>query len=230
MQEIPNVPHRRVSRNASADIPAILPEPNARAEHFEDVTDFINRVLLDPTAFRNRANQINIDIFSVGLSGVYNFNTKPDSRIVPYLQAGAGRWMRGYDFPYEGENSDYFSYGGGVRFFVNEIFSFRAELRGMAFRQETSTITAELPRQNLLDNGGIAGCFRDQEVPAQEPPFECPTSYIVAYIGACRPGQSCSQRLPENHRAGGYASLEIVTETDDFWEARIGFDVLLGGK
>ena len=225
-QEIPNVPHHRASKNPGADIPAILPMPSEPGETFEDVTDFVNRVFLDPQAFRNRANQINIDIFSVGLAGLFNFNTKPDSRIVPYLQAGYGRWMRSFDSPYEGEDTDYLTYGGGVRFFVNEIFSFRAEWRGVLFQEDTATITAKLPKQNLLDLSvvGSGACVRDQDPPAQQPPIECNQSYLQAYNNNERP------RLPRNSGAGGRASVEFVTETDSFWEARIGFDVLLGGK
>jgi len=228
IHEIPNVPQHRRSRNAGADIPALLPMPLAAAETFEDVTAFVNRVLLNPTALRNRANQINIDIFSTGLSGVYNFNTKPDSRIVPYLQAGAGRWIRRFDAPYEGENSDYLTYGGGLRFFVNEIFSFRAELRSVLFKQDTSRITASLPTQNVVDfttSLGGGSCLRDQDPPQQQPPQECQASYIQRFQ-LNPPGFA----LPAGAAPGGRASIEFITETNDFWEARVGFDVLLGGR
>jgi hypothetical protein len=226
VQEIPNVPQRRWSRNPEADIPAVLPMPLVAAETFEDVTEFINRIYLDPAAIRNRANQVNVDIFSVGLSGVYNFNTKPDSRIVPYVQGGIGRWIRQYDTPYDGENTDYFTFGGGVRFFVNEIFAFRFEARQTYFRDDTSTITANIPRQDLLDLATEVGsaCMRDQDPPQQQPPQECTADSIDFVNNGQRPG------LPENSGAGGYASIEIITETDNFWEARVGFDIILGGR
>jgi len=224
MKEIPNVAHHRFSRNPGADIPAVLPMPLAKSETFQDVTDFINRIMLDPTAFRNRANQINIDVFSVGVAGLYNFNTKPDSRIIPYLQAGIGQWMRTFDSPYKGENSNYLSFGGGVRFFVNEIFSFRAEFRDVLFRQDKAMITAEMPEHNLLDNGALSYCFRDQEVPAQQPPLECDDAYLEGYRSMLRGS------LPPSSGAGGRANVSIETETDSFLEFRVGFDVLLGGK
>jgi hypothetical protein len=226
IQEIPNVPQRRWSRNPEGDIPAVLPMPLVAAETFEDVTEFINRIYLDPAAIRNRANQVNIDIFSVGLSGVYNFNTKPDSRLVPYVQGGIGRWIRQYDTPYDGENTDYFTFGGGVRFFVNEIFAFRVEARQTYFRDDTSTIKATIPRQDLLDMATEVGsaCMRDQDPPQQQPPQECTQDVIDAINAGVRPA------MPENSGAGGYASIEITTETDNFWEARVGFDIILGGR
>jgi hypothetical protein len=234
IHEIPNVPQRRFSKNPAADIPAVLPMPLASAERFEDVTDFINRVLLDPSAWRNRANQINIDIFSAGLSGVYNFNTKPDSRIVPYVQAGLGRWMRSFDAPYSGDSTNYINYGGGARFFVNEIFSFRFDFRNVMFREDTTTISGSLPRQNILDVNtnwstilGFEGCFRDQEPAVQQPPMECGINAITEINNRRR---FTLDDLPTNPKAGGNASLEITTETDSFMEFRIGFDVLLGGK
>lgn len=235
VQEIPNVPQHRYSKTNSADIPAVLPMPLVASEHFADVTAFVNRVFLNPTAFRNRANQINIDIFSLGLTGVYNFNTKPDSRVVPYLSGGMGRWMRQYDTPYNGEDTNYYTYGGGIRFFVNEIFAFRAEAREIIFQSNTSTITAKLPRQNLVDFAAegartissgttpASGCFRDQDPPAQQPPKECDDNYINFY------NNGLINKLP-NTGTGGYASVKFVTQTDDFWEARVGFDVLLGGR
>lgn len=226
IMEIPNVPQRRFSKNPSANIPAVLPMPLLASETFEDVTEFINRVFLDPAAIRNRANQINIDVFTVGLSGVYNFNTKPDSRIVPYLQAGIGRWIRQFDAPYDGENTDYLTAGGGIRFFVNEIFSFRFEARKTYFQDETMTITGDIPRQNLLDMRLIntAACSRDQDPADSQPPHECDQLVVDDINSGQRPA------LPSNAEPGGYARLEIVTETDDFWEARIGFDILLGGR
>ncbi len=241
-QEIPNVPHHRFSENSSADIPAVLPMPAIDSERFQDVTDFVNRIFLDPTAFRNRANQINIDIFSVGITGVYNFNTSPDSRIIPYLSGGFGRWIRQFDTPYQGEDTDYLTVGGGVRFFINEIFAFRMEGRQVLFQDDEMTITAKLPRQNLVDMsfrsnrwpGALpsGGCVRDQDPPVQEPPDECQGSYLQNYnenTGA-PPGFRAIASLPPNSGAGGYASVEFITQTDDFWEARIGFDVLLGGR
>lgn len=238
MKEIPNVPHRRSSNNPGADIPAVLPMPVVDSERFEDVTDFVNRIFLDPTAFRNRANQINIDIFSVGISGAYNFNTSPDSRFVPYVTAGLGRWIRQFDTPYDGENSDYFTFGGGARFFVNEIFAFRVEGRQVMFREDEITITAKLPRQNLRDmsalvgrtvsvsTGNVSGCVRDNDPPEQNPPRECSINYINAF------GQASSTlpSLPGGVATGGFATAEFITETDNFWEARVGFDVLLGGR
>ncbi len=237
-QEIPNVPQHRFSHNMGADILAVLPMPAIPSERFQDVTDFVNRVFLDPTAFRNRANQINIDIFSVGLTGVYNFNTKPDSRIVPYLSGGFGKWIRQFDTPYEGENTDYLTVGGGVRCFINEIFAFRMEGRQVLFQDDEMTITAKLPRQNLVDMsfrsnqiqsaGAFIGCVRDQDPPVQEPPDECQGAYLAAYNSNASFRSQVT--LPPNSGAGGFASVEFITETDDFWEARIGFDVLLGGR
>lgn len=235
LHEIPNVPQHRFSRNAGADIPALFPMPLASAETFPDVTAFVNRVLLDPGAFRNRANQINTDIVTTGLSAVYNFNTKPDKRIIPYLQAGTGLWQRSYDSPYKGENSNYFTYGGGVRFFVNEIFSFRAEFRQVIFKQSTVTITGSLPRQNLVDVKFLFDtCPRDQDPPVQQPPQECSQTYLDYFSGASVPtgfkGTRADFQLPANAGPGGRASVTFITETDNFWEARVGFDVLLGGK
>jgi hypothetical protein len=208
--------------------------PLAKAETFPDVTAFVNRVLLNPGAFRNRANQINTDIFSTGISGVYNFNTKPDKRIVPYLQAGTGLWQRRYTTPYKGENSNYFTYGGGVRFFVNEIFSFRTELRQVVYQQSTARITGSLPRQNLLDAKGVFGsCMRDQDPPVSQPPQECDQSYIDAFNGSIAPPAPFTKAdlaLPANSGAGGRASVSFITATNNFWEARVGFDLLLGGK
>jgi len=234
LHEIPNVPQHRFSRNAGADIPALLPMSLAKAETFPDVTAFVNRVLLNPGAFRNRANQINTDIFSTGISGIYNFNTKPDKRIVPYLQAGTGLWQRSYTTPYKGENSNYLTYGGGVRFFVNEIFSFRTELRQVIYQQDTAKITGSLQRQNLLDVKGFnSSCLRDQDPPVSQPPQECDQSYILAFNGSQAPPSPFTKAdlvLPRNTGAGGFASVSFITATNNFWEARVGFDILLGGK
>jgi len=226
--EIPNVPQHRFSKNPNADIPAMLPSPLVSAETFADVTEFINRIFLNPAAIRNRANKINIDIFSAGLSGVYNFNTKPDSRIVPYASAGAGIWHRQFDSPYKGEDTNYYTYGGGVRFFVNEIFSFRFEGRFVQWADDTSTITAEIPRQNLLDftSAGTGACLRDQDPPAQQPPAECTAAYLASFNS----GASQHPRLPKGANPGGFANIKIVTELDDFYEIRLGFDVLLAGR
>jgi len=231
LHEIPNVPQHRFSQNPGADIPAVLPMPLANAEAFPDVTAFINRVLLNPGAFRNRANQINTDIFSSGVNAVYNFNTKPDKRLVPYLSAGLGIWQRSYDKPYKGEDSNYFTYGGGARFFVNEIFSFRADFRQVVYRDSTVRITGSLPRQNLLDISGIYGsCMRDQDPPVQQPPFECSDQYLLDFQNPPSPEVKGNVILPSHSGAGGRASVEFITTTDNFWEARIGFDILLGGK
>jgi len=233
--EIPNVPQHRFSRNAAADIPAVLPMPSHAAETFPDVTAFVNRVLLNPGALRNRANQINTDVFSTGISAVYNFNTKPDKRIVPYVQAGTGIWQRSYDSPYKGEDSNYYTYGAGARFFVNEIFSFRFDLRQVIYQQSTATITGKLGRQNLIDTNGFGGsCMRDQDPPLSQPPEECTLSYLGGFNGTGDPlpfgWTARDARLPANSGAGGRASFSFVTTTDNFWEARVGFDVLLGGK
>ncbi|MBI3450474.1 MAG: outer membrane beta-barrel protein [Acidobacteria bacterium] len=233
--EIPNVPQHRYSKNAAADIPAVLPMPSHAAETFPDVTAFVNRILLNPGALRNRANQINTNIFSNGVSAVYNFNTKPDKRLVPYLQAGIGIWQRKYDAPYKGENSNYYTYGGGARFFVNEIFSFRFDLRQIIYQQSTATITGKLGRQDLIDTLGFAQtCMRDQDPPLSQPPQECDMHYLLGFNGSGDPlpfGFSAqAAKLPPNSGAGGRASFSFVTATDNFWEARVGFDVLLGGK
>ena len=197
--------------------PSTPPAPPQDPEVFADVTGFVNRIFENPTAFRNRGDQINIDNFTLSGSVLYNFNTKADSRIVPYLQAGFGQWIRNFDTPYDGGDSSFLSYGGGIRFFVNEIFSFRADVRNVSYLDDTFTITAELTQFNLEDKEVFFGrCLRDQrdlEVPCSDagpPPLE------VAF--------------PELGGGGGNASIEVEAELDDFFEFRIGFDVILGGK
>jgi hypothetical protein len=67
-------------------------------------------------------------------------------------------------------------------------------------------------------------CYRDQDPPQQNLPNECAIDFLTAF------DNGLLASLPGNSGAGGYASIEILTETDDFWEARLGFDVLLGGR
>jgi hypothetical protein len=200
--------------NRPTDIPAYVPPDG---ETFEDVTGFINRAFQDPTAFRNRGNQINIDTFTLAGSINYNFNTAADSRIIPYLSAGLGQWIRNFDSPYSGGNTNFYTYGGGIRFFVNEIFAFRADLRAVAYAEDSFTIDATLKDVNLQDTQFITPlCYRDQFDVV--PPCTGPTSV---------PGHVV---FPELGNGGGDASLEVDVELDDFFEFRIGFDVILGGQ
>jgi hypothetical protein len=153
--------------------------------------------------------------------------------VVPYLSGGFGKWIRQFDTPYQGEDTDYLTFGGGARFFINEIFSFRAEFRQVLFQDDEMTITGELPKQNLRDfSFQSLGCVRDQDPPAQQPPVECSQTYLTAFNTGTIPGTGTIFRgyLPANTGAGGFATVEFITETDDFWEARVGFDVLLGGR
>ena len=222
--EHPNVISSRPATDPNYTIPLYYPDRPTQVpayilpdgETFEDVTGFINRVLLDPTAFRNRGNQINIDIFSLAGSVNYNFNTKADSRIIPYVSAGAGRWIRSFDSPYDGGDTSFFTYGGGIRFFVNEIFSFRADLRAVTYADDSFTITGGLKDLNLKDVEWIANflCFRDQD--AIEPPCQLftPPGHVFPALG----------------RGGGDATMEVDAELNDFFEFRIGFDVILGGQ
>ena len=192
-----------------------LPE---EGETFEDVTGFINRVFQDPTAFRNRGNQINIDQFTLSGSVNYNFNTKPESRIVPYLSAGGGRLLRNFDDPWDGDDSSFLTYGGGVRFFINEIFSFRAEYRAIAYTDDEFTIDAAVNNVNLPDrtlNFGGPPCVRDNR--DIRPP--CPPTVVPP-----------DHHFPDLNGGGGNSSVQVDVELDDFYEIRIGFDVVLGGK
>jgi hypothetical protein len=181
------------------------------------VTGFVNRVFLNPTAFRNRGNQINIDTFNISGSVNYNFNTKADSRIIPYLSAGYGKWVRNFDQPWNGGNTPYLSYGGGIRFFVNEIFSFRADARLVHYLDKSFTITGSLHNFNLPDRvfTGFGGCERDNR--DVRPP--CSSASVPA-----------NYAFPNLGGGGGNADLSIEAELDDFYEVRLGFDVVLGGK
>lgn len=201
------------------DRPVFVPQPYIKpaGEVFDDVTGFINRALQDPTAFRNRGNQINIDTFTLAGSVNYNFNTKADSRIIPYVSAGVGQWIRNFDSPYDGGNTAFFTYGGGIRFFVNEIFAFRADLRAVSYADDSFTITGELNNVDLQDVtfAVVPLCMRDQR--EIEPP--CPQASV-----------NDSVAFPELNGGGGHAALEVEAELDDFFEFRIGFDVILGGS
>ncbi len=187
------------------------------AETFADVTGFINRVFQDPTAFRNRGNQINIDQFTLSGSVNYNFNTKADSRIVPYVSAGFGRWIRNFDSPWDGTDTNFLNYGGGVRFFVNEIFSFRADARKVQYLDDSFTINGSLRHFNLDDRiwSSFGGCVRDnQDIRPPCSPRFVPPSQVFPSLGG----------------GGGNAEIEVEAELDDFFEIRVGFDVILGGK
>lgn len=187
-------------------------------ETFEDVTEFVNRVFQNPTAWRNRGNQINIDAFTLSLSGNYNFNTKADSRLVPYVSLGLGRWIRNFDAPWDGEDTNFLTAGAGLRFFINEIFSFRADARYVAYADDHFTITGRMDNFNVEDRqwaGFSNTCMRDQR--DIRPPCI-----------ASDPQQSWF--FPNFQEGGGTALVEIEAELDDFYELRIGFDVILGGK
>ncbi|HET6373096.1 MAG TPA: outer membrane beta-barrel protein, partial [Candidatus Polarisedimenticolia bacterium] len=206
-------------------IPVYFPmssfDPNGPhpAERYDDVTGFINRVFQDPTSFRNRGNQINIDQFTMSASVNYNFNTKADSRIVPYVKAGFGRWIRNFDEPWDGDDTNFLTYGGGVRFFVNEIFAFRAEVRNVHYLDDSFTIKAKLNGVDLKDRqfegSAVPVCERDQRLvtPPCEP-HNVPSTVVFPDLGG----------------GGGNASVQVVADLDDFYEVRIGFDVVLGGK
>lgn len=221
--EHPNVISSRIANDPNYNIPLYFPDRPFQSptyvlpagETFDDVTGFINRALLDPTAFRNRGNQINIDIFTLAGSVNYNFNTKADSRIIPYLSAGVGQWIRNFDSPYDGGNTGFFTYGGGIRFFVNEIFAFRADLRAVTYADDSFTITGGLNNVNLQDTQFVTPlCYRDQEAVA--PP--------------CANTNPPESEFPNLNGGGGNATMEVEAELDDFFEFRIGFDVILGGS
>jgi len=221
--EHPNVISSRIAPDPNYNIPLYFPDRpldnpayiKPDGEVFDDVTGFINRALLDPTAFRNRGNQINIDTFTLAGSVNYNFNTKADSRIIPYISAGIGQWIRNFDSPYDGGNTGYFTYGGGIRFFVNEIFAFRADLRAVSYADDSFTITGGLKNVNLQDTQFITPlCYRDQD--SISPP--------------CTEFNPAEHVFPALNGGGGNASMEVEAELDDFFEFRIGFDVILGGS
>lgn len=223
--EHPNVVASRSANDPNFSIPMYFPlrpdDPGyltPAGETFEDVTGFVNRVFQDPTAFRNRGNQINIDNFTLAGSVNYNFNTKADSRIVPYLSAGFGRWIRNFDRPWDGEDTDFLNYGGGIRFFVNEIFAFRADARMVNYLDDSFTIEGALQNFNLRDRSfdQFGGCERDQR--EIQPPC----------IGG--PNVPAEYAFPNLNGGGGTALIKVEAELDDFFEIRIGFDVILGGK
>jgi len=192
-------------------------------ETFADVTGFVNRVLQDPTAFRNRGDQINIDNFTLSASANWNFNTKADSRVIPYVGAGIGRWMRNFDKPWQGNDTNFVTGQAGIRFFVNEIFSFRADARYVSYVDDSFTIKASLPDVNLVDRiwQEFQGCVRDSPVPepsaGQLPDCDAnplPIGFFFPDLGV----------------GGGEVEIQIDAELDDFFEIRFGFDVILGGK
>ncbi|HEY3175704.1 MAG TPA: hypothetical protein VGK94_08080 [Candidatus Polarisedimenticolia bacterium] len=223
--EHPNVISSRHAADPNYNIPLYFPErrddPGSlvpAGEVFDDVTGFVNRVYENPTAFRNRGNQININTFTVSASANWNFNTKADSRIIPYLGAGIGRWMRRFDSPWEGNDTTFLSAEAGLRFFVNEIFAFRADARWVNYQDDSFTIKARLDNFNLKDrrNPSISDtCYRDQ--------FEIRPPCTV-------PPPDPSWDFPNFQGGGGNAGIEIEAELDDFYEIRVGFDVILGGK
>ena len=222
--EHPNVVASRRAADPNYNIPIYYPvfdpggaNQRAAGETFADVTGFVNRVFQDPTAFRNRGNQINIDTFTVSGAVNYNFNTKADSRVIPYVSAGVGRWMRNFDSPWDGDDTNYLTYGGGVRFFVNEIFSFRADVRAVHYLDNTFTISGGLHNFNLPDRvfNNFGNCVRDNR--DVRPP--CTNSPPLN-----------SWAFPNLNGGGGNADIEVEAELDDFYELRLGFDVLLGGK
>ncbi len=224
-QEMPNVVASRIAKDPAFNIPAYFPirpsDPNFIAlapETYADVTGFVNRVFQDPTAFRNRGNQINIDTFTLSASANYNFNTKPDSRIIPYVSAGFGRWFRNFDSPYDGNDTNFLTYGAGIRFFVNEIFSFRADARMVSYLDDTFTIDAKLHNYNVPDRvwDSFLGCVRDQQ--EIRPPCPAASTNVPASAFAALGG------------GGGNADISVEAALDDFFEVRIGFDVILGGK
>lgn len=222
--EHPAVIASRRANDSTFDIPVYFPVQTqgdkslVPGETFDDVTGFINRIFQDPTAFRNRGNQINIDQFTLSGSVNYNFNTKADARVVPYVSAGLGQLFRNFDSPYDGDDSTFYTYGGGVRFFVNEIFSFRADARVIDYAEDSFLIEAALRNFNIPDRVtqfGGGTCFRDnREI---RPP--CAT-FIV-------PGTTF---FPNLNGGGGNATIEVEAAQDDYYEIRIGFDVILGGK
>ena len=222
--EHPLVISSRSANDPNYNLPMYYPQPRDNSsgipypppEAYADVTGFVNRVFEDPTAFRNRGDQINIDNFTVSGSVLYNFNTKADSRIVPYLQAGFGQRFRNFDSPYDGGDTNFLAYGGGVRFFVNEIFSFRADLRNVSYVDDSFTITAELSQYNLIDKEFSSVCMRDQRN------IELPCAF---------PGLPPAEiAFPSIGNGGGNAFIDVEAELDDYFEVRIGFDVILGGK
>ena len=223
--EHPFVVASRHAANPTYNIPMYFPirpdDPNfttPQGETFADVTGFVNRIFQNPTAFRNRGNQINIDTFNISASINYNFNTKADSRIIPYLSAGYGKWMRNFDQPWNGGNTPYVAYGGGIRFFVNEIFSFRADARLVHYLDKSFTIKGSLHNFNLPDrvfSNFVGSCERDNR--DIRPP--CASGTVPA-----------SYAFPNLGGGGGNADLSIDAELADFYELRLGFDVVLGGK
>ena len=219
--EMPAVIASRKANDPTYNIPIYYPSTRPGGnyttptpETFEDVTGFINRIFQDPTAFRNRGNQININTFTISASVNYNFNTKADSRIVPYVGAGFGRWIRNFDDPYSGNDTNFINAGMGIRFFVNEIFAFRADVRYVSYLDDSFTLEADLKDVGLIDIPAFGGCLRDQFAILAP----CPTVPVDPKIA-----------FP-NIQGGGNASLEVEAGLDDFYELRIGFDVILGGK
>lgn len=224
--EHPNVVASRKAFDSTYDIPMYFPtrydEPGyllPAGETFDDVTGFVNRVFQDPTAWRNRGDQINIDDFTVSLSLNYNFNTKADSRFVPYVSVGFGRWIRNFDSPWDGNDTNFYLGGGGLRFFINEIFAFRADARYVAYADKSFTIEGQIDNFNLEDRqwAGIANtCARDQR-DLQPPCLPDPVPQSNWFF-------------PNFQGGGGTAIVEIEAGLDDFYEIRLGFDVILGGK
>ena len=223
--EHPHVVASRKTADPTYDIPIYFPTrydttgyllPDG--ETFDDVTGFVNRVFQNPTAWRNRGNQINIDDFTLSASLTYNFNTKADSRLVPYVSVGFGRWIRNFDSPWDGNDTNFYLGGAGLRFFINEIFSFRADARYVAYADSSFTIEGRLDNFNLEDRqwtGFANTCARDQR--EIRPPCLAP------------PPQP-TWAFPNFQGGGGTAVVEIEAELDDFYEIRLGFDVILGGK
>ena len=225
--EHPYVVASRKAVDPTYDIPMYFPTRYddslwllPKGETFDDVTGFVNRVFQNPTAWRNRGNQINIDDFTISLTGTYNFNTKADSRLVPYVSVGFGRWIRNFDSPWDGNDTNFYLGGAGLRFFVNEIFSFRADMRYVAYADSSFTIEGRLDNFDLQDRpwaGFTRTCMRDQR--DINPPCD-----------ASAPTPDPTWFFPNFQGGGGTAVVEIEAELDNFYEIRLGFDVILGGK
>ncbi|MFQ5700948.1 MAG: hypothetical protein ACE5HU_03800 [Acidobacteriota bacterium] len=100
-REIPSVIASRLANDPNYNIPVFFPQRTdvgfikPQGKTFDDVTEFINEVLQDPTAFRNRANQINMDVFTVTGRSTTTSTRRPIAASSPTYRPAQGAGSAG---------------------------------------------------------------------------------------------------------------------------------------
>src|SRR5262245_15557159 len=87
--------------------------------------------------------QLDVDVFKFQTNYTFNFNFQRRQPVVPYFTAGFG-FMR-FDvsapgIPSDDEVDPLFDFGGGVRFFIGQVFNIRLDLRWIFFEGDNQVL------------------------------------------------------------------------------------------